>query len=568
MRWKKSLIVVALFVVLSVLLCLPFPAYAQDYSFSLDREIVDVWINPDGSVKLEYWFTFTCDRGNYHIAAVDVGLPTGDYRLSDIRGDVDGRPIDRVGSDYEGEGRHGVAVWLGNATIRSGETATVHVVVDRVGGMLYEDSDDPEYASTEFSPTWFGSEFVHGNTDLVVRFHLPAGVQPEEPRWHRSPSGWPYDQPDTALDEDGRVLYTWRHTEARPDRQYIFGASFPRQYVDEAAIQKGPSAADQFFAAVTDALSCCCNPLYLIFAGFAGFVGLSIWSQQRRKMQYLPPSMKVEGVGIKRGLTAVEAAILLETPLNKVLTMILFGLLKKGVVTVLDDNPLKIEINEPLPDDLHPYENKFLKAVEDHTLSEKGLRSMMTSLVKAVNSKMKGFSRKETAAYYRDIVQRAWKQVEGADTPEVRSKRFDEGLQWAMLDQDFDDRTRRVFRTDPVYMPIWWGHYRPWAHATASTGARPVSKGTRAPSTGSTPRLPTLPGADFAASIVRGVENTSGRIVRSVTDFTGGVTRVTNPPPRPSSSGRSRTSSGGGSCACACACACAGCACACAGGGR
>jgi hypothetical protein len=274
--------------------------------------------------------------------------------------------------------------------------------------------------------------------------------------------------------------------------------------------------------------------------------------------------MKVEGVGIKRGLTAVESAILLETPLNKVLTMILFGLLKKGAVTVLDDDPLKIQVNEPLPEKLHPYEEKFLHAVKvDRTLSESRLRSTMTSLVKAVNSKMKGFSRKETVAYYGDIVRRAWKQVEGADTPEVRSKRFDEGLEWAMLDDDFEDRTARVFHRGPVYVPRWWGHYRPWASTAPRAGSPkgPVSRGTTP-----APSLPTLPGAAFAATIVRGIEGTSSRIVRNLTDFTGGVTKVTNPPPKPSTSGRSY--SGGSGCACACACACAGCACACAGGGR
>jgi len=564
MYWKKSLVVFVLFAVLSVLLCRPLPSYAQDYSFSLDQEIVDVWINQDGSVSLEYWFTFTCDVGNYHIAAVDVGLPNGNYYLSDVHADVDGRPIDHVGSDFEGEGNDGVAVWLGDATIKSGETATVHVVVDRVGSMVYEDSEDTGYASTEFAPAYFVGS-VHGTTDLTVRFHLPPGVEAEEPRWHRSPSDWPQEQPETALDEDGRVLYTWHNPAAAPDRQYIFGASFPRQYVAEEAIQKGPSALDQFFAVIASALSCCCNPFSIFFAVVAGIIALSVWGQRKRKMQYLPPSMKVEGVGIKRGLTAVEAAILLETPLNKVLTMMLFGLLKKGAVTVLDDDPLKIQVNEPLPEKLHPYESKFVKAVKKGgTLSEKQLRVTMTDLIKAVNNKMKGFSRKETMAYYRDIVGRAWKQVEGAETPEVRSKRFDEGLEWAMLDDDFEDHTRRIFHTGPVFVPVWWGHYRPWARATSSAGARPG----RAPSTGSAPRLPTLPGAAFAATIVRGIESTSSGIVRNVTDFTGGVTKVTNPPPISSSGGKSYGGGGGSSCACACACACAGCACACAGGGR
>ena len=566
MRWKKTMGVIALFAVLSVLLCTPLPSYAQDYSFSLDREVVDVWINQDGSITLEYWFTFTCDVGNYHIAAVDVGLPNGNYNLFDIHADVDGKPIDHVGSDYEGKGNYGVAVWLGSATIQSGETGTVHVVVDRVGEMLYEDSEDSEYASMEFSPTWFGSQFVHGATDLAVHFHLPPGVQTEEPRWHGSPSGWPYDQPETGLDEEGQVLYTWNHSAAEPDRQYIFGASFPRQYVAEDAIQKGPSALSQFFAAITSALSCCCNPIFIFIAVIAGIIGLSVWGQRKRKMQYLPPSMKIEGVGIKRGLTAVEAAILLETPLNKVLTMILFGLLKKGAVTVLDDDPLKIQVNEPLPEKLRPYEEKFLKAAKkDRTLSEKQLRETTVELVKAVNNKMKGFSRKETVVYYRDIVGRAWQQVEGAATPEVRSQQFDEGLEWTMLDDDFEDRTQRVFHTGPVFVPMWWGHYRPWARTAPSQPARAASSAPGGSQTSGRVSLPTLPGAAFAATIVSGVESTSSRIVRSVTDFTGGVTRVTNPPPKPSSSGGRSRGGGGG---CACACACAGCACACAGGGR
>ncbi|MCP4537455.1 MAG: hypothetical protein GY832_09945, partial [Chloroflexi bacterium] len=228
MRWKKSLILFTLFATLAVFLYLSFPSYAQDYSFSLDQEYVEVWFNWDGSVKLEYWFTFTCDPGAHSVDVVDVGLPTRDYRTSDVRGDVGGIPISYAEeSDYV----DGVAVWLGDGAIQPGRTGTVHVVVDRVGGMLYEEDTDAGYASTNFSPTWFDSNLTHGNTDLTVRFHLPKGVQPEEPRWHHSPSGWPYDEPDTALDDEGRVLYTWHNAEAKPDRQYIFGASFPRQYV-------------------------------------------------------------------------------------------------------------------------------------------------------------------------------------------------------------------------------------------------------------------------------------------------------------------------------------------------
>ena len=46
---------------------------------------------------------------------------------------------------------------------------------------------------------------------------------------------------------------------------------------------------------------------------------------------------------------------------------------------------------------------------------------MVVTLVKSVTEKMKGFSRQETMTYYRDIIKRAWKHVESAGTPEVKS---------------------------------------------------------------------------------------------------------------------------------------------------
>ncbi len=540
-RWRTVLLLAAFVFLLSP----AGTAWAQTYSFTLDREEVDVWINRDGSLRLAYAFTFTCDAWADPIDVVDVGLPNENYLLADIRAEVNGKAlIPIVHSPYV---QPGVAVPLGSHTIRPGRSGTVRVWVDSIGKMVYEDSQDANYASVQFSPTWFDGDLVHGTTALTVRFHLPPGVRPEEPRWHASPSGWPQEQPETSIEED-RIVYRWTNPSASPDRPYIFGASFPRSYVDELAIQKAPSPVLKALEAVGRFLT---NPLVLIGALIVGVIVLGSRAQARRRMAYFPPEMKVEGVGIKRGLTAVEAAIVLETPLNKVLTMILFGLLKKGALGVIQDDPLRLQKNEPQPEGLHPYEQDFLAAIDAKgALQERKLQEMMIALVQGVNNKMKGFSRKETAAYYRDIIRRAWEHVEKAQTPEVRSRLFDEGLEWTLLDDDFERRTERTFREGPVYLPTWWGHYRPWALPAGRT-----------PTTGPV----TIPGADFAARVVRSVSDTAGRIVRSVTDFTGGVTRVTNPLPRPSYSGSSRS---GGGCACACACACAGCACACAGGGR
>jgi hypothetical protein len=189
---------------------------------------------------------------------------------------------------------------------------------------------------------------------------------------------------------------------------------------------------------------------------------------------------------------------------------------------------------------------------------------MMIDLVKSLSAKMKGFSRNETVAYYKDIMERAWAQVEAAQTPEVKSETFDKYMEWTMLDKDYDDRTRRVF-TGPVFVPTWWGHYDPTYRPSTSI---PRPSTVSMPSTGSPGgggfSLPTLPGSAFAASMVRGVQNFSSGVVGNVSEFTSTITNRTNPPPPPSRSSSSGRSGGG----CACACACAGCACACAGGGR
>jgi hypothetical protein len=180
---------------------------------------------------------------------------------------------------------------------------------------------------------------------------------------------------------------------------------------------------------------------------------------------------------------------------------------------------------------------------------------MTVALVRSVSDKMKGFSRKETVEYYKSIMEKAWAQVEADGTPEVKSQKFDENLEWTMLDKEYDDRTRRTFR-GPVFMPMWWGHYDPaYRPSTASVGpaSAPTSGGSRA-----------LPGADFAASVVGGVQTFSSKVIGNVSTFTEKITGVTNPPPKPSASS-GRSGGGGGH---SCACACAGCACACAGGGR
>jgi len=548
---KRSSAIWGMMVMVALILVAVSPVLAQDWSFNVAENIVHVYLNGDGTARIVYDITFVNDPGAPAMDGIDVGMPNDTYSLPASSASINGVPLTDIGrSPYV---TPGIGVELGSQAIGSGQTGRFHFETT-VRDLIFQDSEDEEYASVEFAPTWFDSDMVHGTTRLDVNFHLPLGVTSEEPRYH--------DEPFTeAYFEDDRVVYRWVKEDARGDRKYVYGASFPKEYLAEGVVQTAPAFR------LPDLSNCCSSPVFWIVGIFGGWALLSFLgrrSQKRRRMKYMPPALAVEGTGVKRGLTAVEAAILLEAPLDKVITMILFGLVKKGIITVESEKPLKVKAQDPLPKDakLWYYERRFIDAIGDDGKPVEGaLRELIIDLIGDVNKKMTGFSRNETKVYYMDIAARAWKQVEASDTPEVLGERWGEGLEWTMLDDDWSDRTREVFRDRPVVIPYWWWFYRPWGahtgHARPSTPMPGTSGGT--PVT-----LPTLPGADFANTVVSGVENTANTVVSGIEGFTSGITGKTNPPPKSSSSSSSR----GGGYSCACACACAGCACACAGGGR
>ena len=57
-------------------------AFSQDYSFGLQEEYVNVIVNRDASIDIQYIFTFHCLPGAHPIDIVDVGCPNDDYVLT------------------------------------------------------------------------------------------------------------------------------------------------------------------------------------------------------------------------------------------------------------------------------------------------------------------------------------------------------------------------------------------------------------------------------------------------------------------------------------------------------
>jgi hypothetical protein len=557
--------------VLLLTLMLSLSALGQDYRFRIPTYTCNVAVQKDRSLLIFYEITFACAPGAHPIDVVDIGFPTGDYVPGSVKAEIDGVPVEGIkASSYI---PIGVEVPLGARAIAPGASGTLKVSGINPG-MVFQDTSAPpgtpgegqpaaatpppageaspnapaaaSYASVEFTPTWFEGNLLEGDTHFKLQLKLPAGAAPDAVRYH--------DKPFTSsfAADDGSLVFVWEETR-RVDGAYTVGASFPASLV-EGPLPEKPSAAPASAGTTATGFETFLGCSFMTFfpAAFIGIIVLVVIASRKRKHQYLPPSIGVEGVGIKRGLTAPLAAMLLEEKLDRVIALVLYGLLRKNAVAI-EEAAGKTVLRKGAADagQLWDYEKAFLDSITDKGVADKTkLRDMVVAMVKDLKTRMKGFSVKETREYYRSIVRKAWDLVHQAGTDEAAQKTVEDQLSWIMLDRDFDRRVQQlpthVFFPRPVWIPA---SYR----APATQG--PAAAG---------PAVPAGAGwslQQWCNQVASSIEGAAGGVAGSIESLASSVTAVTNPIPVSRSSGRS----GGG---CACACACAGCACACAGGGR
>jgi hypothetical protein len=544
------------------------PTAAPAYSFRVITETVLVAIHNDGTVMVDYALGIANDAAAPPLDVLEVSLPNTSLALT--YAEVNGHP---VAKSRPAGATTGVILKLEQAAIPPGATAQVHVYTFDAAQMLQPDGQHPGYFEGVLTLTRFNPKNVHGPTDLTVTFRLPTTLAASDVIVP-TPAPAFTSQLELVQAGAGSLSYSWHNAQADASADYALRLSFPATAIVHPSPTPHSLVNDMQQGTGWGALVDVCGLVLAFFSVIGGLMGLTHTpAAPVRRLQYLPPQITIEGKGIKRGLTAVEAAVLLERPLDTVLTMILFGVLRKGAARITSAAPLAVEVSAALPDDLHDYERDFLKAFrDDKARRADNLQAMMVGLVKSVSEKMRGFSRKETLDYYQGIVEKAWQDVQAADTPEVKGQKFDELMDWTLLDRDFEARSGQALGSNLLPLPVWWGRYAPFAHmpggpaAPAAASPSAALPGLAAPSRpaglSAPDSLPSLPGADYAAAIASSVQGFSAQAVGDLERFTSKISNQTNPAPVSAASGYS----GGGHCACACACA--GCACACAGGGR
>lgn len=570
-------------------------AHAQDYRFRVPDVQFDVTVNKDGSATLQYAIHFVNTESGHPIDIVDVGLPTADYKISNMSADLDGNPLSTIKkSQYVDPG---VEVHLDDYTIQPNGEGTLHFQAT-IPDLVFSDTTRKDYVSFQITPTWFGSQFVVDWTALSIRVHLPQGLKPDEVLYQQVP----FTGKEVV---DGSVVVSW-NTNKSFTSEYRVGVSFPARAMSHfVVVTKWDLIKNWFrkYAALFVALdflafmillivaykrltggtgSCLVVPLlgfglggYMIswvsgtshvlaWVLLLGVVCLVEFARKHRRMKYLPAMASVEGGGIKRGLTAPEAAVLLELPVNKVITMVLFGLLKKNFIRQVSKDPVSFNVNSPAPGGvvLNGYEKEMLSVLQQREriakgkearLAEMDFTAITDALIKSVVAKMQGFNVEETREYYKHIITRAWAEAKNIGDLPAWQKNVDDKIDWLMLDQDFDHRFQPY---TSYYNPGWYHTSYPRTSGMPGAG---VSLPT---SSGGTTQF-----SDIAGSITGWMQNTAGSVVSKIEGPKGGLINLSSVDKAFASSGGGGGRSGGGG-GCACACAGCACACACAGGGR
>jgi hypothetical protein len=509
------------------------------------QEWTKIWINQDGSIDLFYNVSITLSSGD-NINWISIGQPKADFAIGEAK-DQYGNTLQT--SDISSSNDYKVRVNL-NSPLRAGETIWLTLLTN-VAQMIFDDQTNPGNDGMNFTMSWFSEATIIDSRITIV---LPPKVSESEVK--TGSLLWS----NTLFDEERLAIY-WEKQNSLPDERFTVAVSYPKQ--------EGWTS----FTQTSDGLAGFFENFWILFLIVGLILAiLVIVLLSRRKQPYIKPTVGIESLGILRGLTAVEASYLLDLKSPKIVTEILYSLLKKRAIWIKSTTPsLKFTIQKSYlnktgtkQNPLRYYEIDFLNAIKKNgTLDEQKLAKTIMFLRSTVEEKLKGYCRKDTIDYYKKIVNKAWKQVETAGTTQLASKAYNEQLLWLFLDPKLQNKTQIAFKNrtfDPS--PLWFWYWYSHGHYQPKTPNRAINK---PPS--QTQRAPSIPGSEFANNIATAVENSANNFVVSLEKFANAILPM---PPQQKTSKQPAHTKAKCVCACAacaCACACVSCACACAGGG-
>jgi hypothetical protein len=473
---------------------------SQSYFFSVPNELVEVTINTDGSVDIEYWITFQVQGSGQDIDIIDIGFPNKHYKLNSVSADIDGQTL----YDIRESEVIPIGVEIHLNTYKITNRGTLHVTGNQPY-MVFGDTEESAMASCQFGNTWWGAEYTTGTVNLTTRMIFPETVNDTTyTKYHQEIPTRTFFLPN------GKKVFEWHKPTASPSQQYKYGVSFPKEGVIwHSGIP--PTVDEIIFGLIIMAVI-----IFIIFAAIMTVRSQRVkrLKREKRLLDYVPPFISVPTAGPRTDLSREMVAVILEKPVEITISMIILSLIEKNLIKPLsegDPDPQLVEGSSLRH--LKKYQVIILKSLRDEfSIEEDDLVSSITSLVRLTRRRLKGYSYDRTVEFYESLIADSVMQITSMKENDYGSVPT-EAWFWAVLDEDY----RPEFDVEVIqnfeYIPWYYGHhYHSWYWV---------------------PR---------------------GR------NFQKRVTRKSYPPPvRTRSGGGSRSRGGGCACACAgCACACAG----------
>jgi len=211
--------------------------------------------------------------------------------------------------------------------------------------------------------------------------------------------------------------------------------------------------------------------IYFIQLGFIVVFllhSLLILVQRNRTQEFEYENSKAifEGGGIMRGLTSVEAAILLGFPYHEVLSLLFTELSIKKIINTTKDDPFQISISNKMNlagigDNylerksirkekaqlnhliIYPFEEEFIEFVEQNEgndLEKLDFTFLIEPLVERVADRVGGFDLEQTKTYYAQIIKRVSVEIGAGDFLFLTNDdSISKNIGWMMLDGSLSD---------------------------------------------------------------------------------------------------------------------------------
>ena len=455
MKQKWILCVIVLF----ALACLAFAALpqasAQTYGWQVNYQHVILDVDSSGNVYMTYQVDAKINSNSDPWNEVWIPATVGNMQVTSV--------VDSNGNSHSFY-IDGDQIKTQGWNLQRNDHVNL-IIKSTLPGFVYQ-SDKPGYDIVEFTPPWWTMEIP----DTQVKYVLPAEINVSEVgSGNRLYSG--------IGTENGRTIIYFNNSNLGYNQQFDTAVSFPDAYMTPGAVTSkgapsggGTSDLPGVVNGVMDSVcssAFCCIPIGIFLIIIFTLAGSS------RRGPYSSPTMSMNGMGVNQNLDPVEAAMLLRDDPRRILTMIMFGLMKKGNVKLISTEPLKLQL--VARKELNYYEALFADAIKGDTLNEDRLLACFKMLAQRVVDKTRPYSRKETEAFYRKKIDDAWKDVQALDTPELKLQKYDTNMFWLMADEQFAEKTPDALRspgwntaTIPPYY-WWYPYYFGIPHGTTTT---------------------------------------------------------------------------------------------------